>query len=70
MQFTHDPEALKQVFAQQDNQLLRLKQALEALDPRLGLPFEPSALDAIGDALTVQPVTHASAALPCWGTRA
>ena len=70
MQFTHDLEALKQVFREQDTQLLRLKEALEALDPRLGLPFDPSALEAIGDALVVPPVTHTSSAPPHWGTRA
>jgi len=70
MQFTHDLEALKQAFTQQDTQLSRLKEVLEALDPRLGLPFDPGALDAIGEALVVPPVTHASAAMPRWGTRA
>ena len=70
MQFTHDLEVLKQAFSQQDTQLSRLKEALEALDPRLGLPFDPSALDAIGEALVVPPPTHTSAGLPRWGTRA
>ena len=69
MQFTHDLQALKQAFAAQDTQLLLLKQALEALDPHHGLPFDPNALDAIGEALIVPPVTQTGASLPRWGTR-
>ena len=69
MQFTHDLQALKQAFAEQDTQLLCLKQALEALDPRFGLPFDARALDAISEALVVPPVTQGGASLPRWGTR-
>lgn len=70
MQFTHDLEALKQVFSRQSTQLSQLKDVLAGLDPRLALSLDPHVLDAFDEALEQPPLVTTGPALPLAGKRA